>query len=120
MIILWLFFTLAVIEVHLYLIKKKKISPNKVVWFIIRFVVGVGFILIEYKLQTKYLGVVILAYIVSNWFFHDTLIALGLRRKPWYLNNTGLLDKAQGGSPYVWIMKVIACVTLLAMYFFNK
>jgi SNF family Na+-dependent transporter len=120
MIILWLLFTLGVIEVHLYLIKRKKISPNKVVWWLVRFVVGVAFILMEYKAKTPYLGVVILAYIMSNWFFHDTLIALSIKQRPWYLNDTGAFDKVQFGSPYIWIMKLITCVTLLAMYFFNK
>ena len=119
MIVFWLIFTLAVISVHLYLIRIKRKSPNKVLWFVIRFVVGVGFIAMEYKAGTPYLGVVILAYAVSNWFLHDTLIALGLGRKPWYLNSTGPIDKLQGGSPYVWIMKAIACFTLLGMYFFN-
>jgi hypothetical protein len=118
----WLLFTFAVIAIHLFIIKVKKRSPNKTFWYWFRFFVGVLFVLMELKLQTHYLYVSILMYGMSNWFFHDTLIALGLRERPWYLNDNGDLDKLQpkAGWVYIWIIKLIAAFTLMAMYLFNK
>jgi hypothetical protein len=117
----WLLFTISVINIHLRLIKSKK-SPDKFFWFIVRLVFGTCFALTELSLKTKYLGVAILMYWVSNWFLHDTLIALGLRRKPWYLNSNGDLDKLQpmSGWVYIWAIKLIACFTLIGMYLFHE
>jgi hypothetical protein len=117
----WLLFTFGVIAIHLFLIKVKKRSPKKGFWFWFRFFTGVLFVLMELKLQTKPLGEAILMYIMTNWFFHDTVIALGIREKPWYLNDDGKIDKSQWGYPFGWwIIKLIAAFTLMGMYLFNK
>jgi hypothetical protein len=116
----WLIFTLAVIGFHLYLIKIKKQSPDKRFWFLLRIGVAALLLFVEKMNGTRPIEVSILCYFFSAWFFHDTFIALGLRERPWYLNNTGPIDKLLQGYAYpVWVLKAIAALTLIAMYFFN-
>jgi hypothetical protein len=116
----WLVFTLTVIAIHLHLIRIKKKSPDKQFWLTVRVLVGIGFLIAERFVDVRPMSVNILTYIFSAWFLHDTLIALGLRERPWYLNNTGPIDKAQRSfAPMIWAWKAIAALTLIGMYFIN-
>ena len=116
----WLVFTLTVIAIHLYLIKVKKTSPDKQFWLTVRVLVGIAFLVAERFVDLRPMSVNILAYVFSAWFLHDTLIALGMRERPWYLNDTGPIDKAQKGfASMIWICKAIAGLTLIGMYFIN-
>lgn len=119
-ILLWI--TVAILEVirHWYLITKKKRSPNKVISFLARAVVALTiFFLWEWRPAYTSLP----AYIISGWFIHDYLLNVLRRKRIWYLNNTGPMDRFQnsvaGGAPSWFIYKAIAFGGLLGIYFAN-
>lgn len=124
--IYWLLFSVAEAIRHLVYIKTKKKSPRKWLSLIIRTIVYTGFMLYELKFGTRPAYIVIPAYICSATFIHDTLLAVGTGiifnepRWPWYVNKKGYFDKPQNNySPYIWIFKLLAGVTIPLMYFLN-
>jgi hypothetical protein len=123
LILYWLLFVLIVAGVHLYLIKRKKVSPDKSFWLWLRLILAFLFILTEYFFTDHSMPVVFLAYLFSGWFLHDFICALGMGRDPWYLNNSGPIDRFQhaaGGSTTWFVFKAIGCLTTVAMYFLNE
>jgi hypothetical protein len=122
-IILWLTFVLLVAGVHLYLIKVKKVSPNKSIWLWVRLIVAALFVIAEFFLSNHSMPVVFLAYLFSGWFLHDVICAVGTGREMWYLNSTGPIDRFQhaaGGATTWFVFKAIGCLTTVAMYFLNE
>jgi CDP-diglyceride synthetase len=118
--VIWLIFVLTVVAIHLYIIKKEKRSPDKAFWLAARIVFALLILYTEYRLQERNLILVGITLLSSGWFLHNTLIALGLRRKPWYVNNTGPMDKAIAGNTWIWFLMLIAFLTSSVMYFLNE
>lgn len=118
--LLWLVVVLLEACRHVYLIKKKHISPNKVISFTVRALIAVALMVWEYFLGLRPLEVVVLAYVFAGWFLHDVILSTALYGKPWKLNNTGPIDRFQnaaGGATTWFVFKAIGCLTLVAMYF---
>lgn len=122
---LWLLFAGVLTEIcrHLFLIKIRKKSPNKVASFIARaiFVSLVWWFLERHSGRPWYWTMP--CYIMAAWFPHDTIIAKSLGHPWWYLNKTGPLDKFQrstlGGETSWFQIKIIAFGALVAGYFYN-
>jgi uncharacterized membrane protein HdeD (DUF308 family) len=120
-ILLFLALMLAEIARHLYIIHVLKRSPNKAFSLTLRIIVGVCFLIYEWFNTEKNYLVVFLAYVFMADWLHDTIIALSMRRKPWYKNQTGYFDKIESGyGPYLWILETILAFGATAMYFFNE
>lgn len=120
--IIFVVFSLAEVGRHLYIRKINKRSPNKVLSFVLRSVVGGLFILLEFWAGYP-LEYAIPTYIITNWWIHDYLQNILIGKKPvWYLNSIGPIDQFQNKYPnaYVWfIFKTIALIGLVGMYYFN-
>lgn len=117
-IIFWLIFVVAVAITHVVIIRRFKRSPNKPLWLAVRVIVAVVLLYLEVGERNLFLAGI--AYLFSGWFIHNTVIAVGIGRAPWYLNKTGPLDKALGSSPWVWVIMALGFVTSLVMYFLNE
>jgi hypothetical protein len=119
--IFWLVIALLEALRHVYLIKHKGISPNKSVSLWVRCLIATGLGLWEVIELDKFWLQMFLTYLSTGWWIHNTVIALSLGRKPWYLNGTGFFDRRlRPYAPYFWICLTIMAFTLVAMYFFNE
>lgn len=120
MIIIWIAVVILESLRHLFIIHTKERSPNKRVSFIARALIAAVLILIELKTGPRPIEVLILAYLFSGWFLHDTFLAMGMGRKPWYLNSTGTIDKAQASiGPAAWALKGLGFLGTVSYYFVN-
>jgi hypothetical protein len=119
--IIW--FILASLEAlrHVYIIKEKGQSPDKFKSLAVRCLIATGLGLWEVVMLDKEVLYMIPTYFFTGWWIHNTVIALGLGRKAWYLNGTGPMDRyLRPYAPYFWICLTIAAATLTGMYFFNE
>jgi hypothetical protein len=118
--IIWLFLALLEALRHLYIIKVKGQSPDKFKSLAVRCLIATGLGLWEVVMLDKFWLQIFLTYFSTGWWIHNTVIALGLGRKVWYLNGTGPMDRyLRPYAPYFWIMLTILCFGSLAAYFFN-
>jgi hypothetical protein len=121
--IIWL--VLASLEAlrHVYLVRVDKVSPDKFKSLVMRCVVATGLGLCDVIMLDKWSVQMVLTYWFSGWFIHDSITGLGIHGYPHRLNDTGWLDRLQrysiGDFP-AWVLKGIAGLTLIAMYFFNE
>lgn len=120
---LLIFSLLSILETvrHWYVIEKLKVSPNKLLSFIGRFLVG--FVFFWYDDSNVPLQVKALAYLIVDWYIHDYLLNVLRGVKPiWYLNSTGLIDRFQNEVPnaFVWfVWKTMLFVSSILMYYVN-
>jgi hypothetical protein len=118
--IIWLFLAFCEAIRHLYIIKEKGQNPNKARSLAVRCLIATGLGLWEVLMLEKDWLLIVLTYLSTGWWIHNTVIALGLGRKAWYLNGTGPMDRyLRPYAPYFWIMLTILCFGSLAAYFFN-
>lgn len=118
--IIWLVLAFCEALRHLYIIKVKGQSPDKFKSLSVRCLIATGLGLWEVVMLEKYWMQMFLTYLFTGWWIHNSVIALGLGRKVWYLNSTGLMDRyLRHYAPYFWILLTIAVGALTAMYFFN-
>lgn len=121
---LLVFIIFSIVEVcrHVYLRKVKKRSPNKLLSFIIRSGAALAFVYIEHC-QGFALYYMLPVYTITNWWIHDYLQNMMMRKRPiWYLNSTGPIDTFQNKYPnaYVWFFfKTIALIGLVGMYYLS-
>lgn len=120
---LLVFSVLSVLETirHWYVIERLKKSPNKLISFVARFVVG--FLFFWYDNSNVPVEVKAPVYLIVDWYIHDYLLNLLRGVKPiWYLNSTGFIDRFQNEHPsaYVWFCwKSLLFVGLMLMYYVN-
>jgi hypothetical protein len=119
-ILIWLILAFCEALRHVYIIKEKKISPNKARSLAVRCLIATGLGLWEVVMLDKWWFQVFLTYLSTGWWMHNTIIAVGLGHKVWYLNGTGFFDRyIKPYAPYFWICLTIVTGALLGMYFFN-
>lgn len=120
-IIIWLVAVLCIALVHLYIIKVKKVSPNKALWLGIRIAIACVIGYLDLKTGIRPPILLIVSYTFSGWFLHDVICAVGTGRTMWYLNGTGVLDRAQSsiGHPTAFVLKAIGFFGSVGMYFVN-
>lgn len=120
-IILWLVVVILEASRHLFLIRVRKVSPNKTISLWARFGAAIVIGLLDVIEGIRPIEVIVLAYLFSGWFIHDVMLAVGTGKKPWYLNGTGPIDRAQSsiGQTSAFVLKGIAAITLVTMYFVN-
>lgn len=96
------------------------VSPNKSLSLWVRFGASVIIGLLDVIEGIRPIEVIVLAYLFSGWFIHDSLLAMGTCHKPWYLNSTGPIDRAQASiGPAAWAIKGIGFFGTLFYYFVN-
>jgi hypothetical protein len=106
---------------HLYIITHKRVSPDKFKSLAARCLIATALGIVEVIDLDKWWLQMFLTYLTTGWFIHNTILGLGLGHKPWYLNDSGPLDRhLKDFAPYFWVCLGLAAMTLAAMYFVNE
>lgn len=121
--LIWLIVVICEAARHTFLIRVKKISPNKF-WSLagrVLIAAGLGWWDLKTGPRNREWWELLVFYLSTGLWFHNTIIAKwAMKEKPWYLNDTGVIDRRlKPYAAYFWIVLTILCFGSIGMYYLN-
>ena len=86
--IIWISIVVLIAGIHLYIIKGRKVSPNKALWLGIRIAIACVIGYLDWRQGVRPLELIVVSYFFSGWFLHNSILGWRLHGMPWYTNKT--------------------------------